>query len=140
LLITNLLIIYPSLEEPTILRIQCQKKNWKSIYKIRKTKQLSTHRDSDGGGGHSWGEKANALGCSFKKSTKSLTDRDGSVKRLWTNLEQFAKICCHVSTWQWLYRHWIHSVGKNHCLYSPIGSWLRMALITLAYNVTDWLI
>ena len=27
-----------------------------------------------------------------------------------------------------------HLVGKKHCLYSPIGVWLRMALATLCYN------
>ena len=28
--------------------------------------------------------------------------------------------------------------GKKRCLYSPIGAWLRMALVALAHNVTDW--
>ena len=32
--------------------------------------------------------------------SKSLTNRDGSIKGLWANLGQFAKMCCHVSTWQ----------------------------------------
>jgi len=27
---------------------------------------------------------------------------------------------------------------KKHCLYSPMGAWLRIALVALAYNVTDW--
>ena len=76
----------PSPERPIILKIQSQKKlrkgNWESIYRMRKAKQLSTHEGSEGGGGHSWGEKANVLGCSFKKSTKFLTDEDGSIKGL----------------------------------------------------------
>ena len=100
----------PSPERPIILKIQSQKKlrkgNWESIYRIRKAKHLSTHGGSERGGGRSWGEKANALGYSFKKSTKSLTNGDGSIKGLWANLEQFAKICQCVSTWQWPHGHW----------------------------------
>ena len=76
----------PSPEWPIILKIQSQKKlrkeNWESICRIRKAEHLSTHEGSEGEGGHCWGEKANAPGCSFKKSTKSLTDGDGSVNGL----------------------------------------------------------
>ena len=43
---------------------------------------------------------ANTLGCFFKKLTKFLTNRDGSIKRLWKNLGQFAKMYYHVSTWK----------------------------------------
>ena len=142
MLTTNLLIICPSLGRPIILKIQSQKKlrkeNWESIYRIRKAKQLSTHGGSEKEGGYSWGKKANTLGYSFKKSTKSLTNRDRSIKGLWANLEQFAKICCCVSTWQWPHGHWMHSAEKRHYLYFPMGAWLRIALVTLAHNVTNW--
>jgi len=72
-----------SAEKPIMLRIQSQKKlrkeNWKII---RKAKQLSTYRGLEGERGYSWGEKANILECSFENSTKFLTNRDGSIKRL----------------------------------------------------------
>ena len=61
---------------------------------------MSTHVGLEGERGHSWEDKTKILGYFFKKLTKSLIDRDKSIKGLWANIGQFAKIYQCIFTWQ----------------------------------------
>ena len=164
----------PGPEKPIILRIQSQKKlrkgNWESIYRvsiyrIRKAEQLSIHGGSEGGGGRSWGGKANALECSFKKSTKSLTNGDGLSGAIHTGVEvcRMDSEMSGLVEWPWLqlmccavclprgrnFRWWEEVQDGSECwmvcchwtLEIEFNKRLSSSIIRLAnYNVTTSLI